>query len=177
MVDDTRAQWVWTDSDEYGIPDSVTAFWNAVRDQDYDGTVENGDLCIVYQHSNRRNGESFEDLILGRYDAAENTVESMLRASYGHLDVDMVTAEPEMQSHDLNTLQQDGYQVTAFDPGNSLRDGSEKPPIDIKNVPQDVLEQLQEHGTYYHKNGPDVLATDLWNDRLIRFHGPDPEQE
>lgn len=174
MSDYSGVQWTWTGKD--GIPAGVEGFWDAVRDQDYDGTVEHGDLCAVYKET--RNGlERFEDVLIGRYDRHRDAVDTVLRASYGRFDIDVVTAETQAFVYERAEIAEDGYQLAAFDPGDGLRDGSEKDPIDIHGVPEHVMEQLRDHGTYWNRSSGAVLATELWNDRDIRFHEEDAEDD
>lgn len=163
------AQWLWEETADDGIPDSVEAFWETVRHQNYRSPLRDGDLCTVYQKKNV-NGAMFEDVMVGTYDDGQDAVHTLVRISYDHLDVPAVTAEPHTTTYDRDALREDDYRIAAYETGRGLRPGWEKEQIDIREVPQHVMEQLKDHGTYYSKNGPDTLAMDKWDDRGIVFH-------
>lgn len=170
MSDEYFAGWSWVDGEDGDLPDSVEAFWDVVRDLNYDAPVRDGDLCAVYRHDEDAK-DGFEHVLVGRYDEHRDAVETVLRAGYSHGDVGVIRAETQVFSYELEQIAEDSHRVAAFGSGPGWRDGHGKEPIDIENVPEDVMEQLKDHGTYWSRNGGDVLAVDRWDDRLMRFHG------
>lgn len=171
MGDDNFTRWVWQDDAHQDIPDSVEAFWAVVRDLNYDIPVEDGDLCAVYKETRDGAEDVNEHLLVGRYNEHADAVETVISAAYGHYDVPTVLAQTQAFPYEMEQIADDGYRVAAFDSGPGWRSGHGKDPIDIHGVPDDVMEQLKEYGTYW--GGDDVLAVDRWDDRLMRFHGTD----
>lgn len=168
MRNDAYVEWSWMDSEDKDIPDSVEAFWGVVRDLNYNIPVEDGDLCAVYRR-NEDAGDGFEHVVVGKYNEHADAVDTVFRAGYSHDDVDVVRAETQAFQYGMEQIAEDGHRVAPLDSGPGWRDGHDREPIDIENVPEDVMEQLKEYGTYW--SGNDVVAVDRWDDRLMRFHG------
>lgn len=169
------ARWMWQDSEVEDIPDSVEGFWDVVRDLNYDVPPQHGDICAVYKREDEQAESTFESLLVGRYDEHVGAVETVLHASYSRDTVDTIMAQTQVFQYELEQIADDGYRVAPFDAGPGWRDGHDKEPIDIHSVPEDVMEQLKDHGTYWSVD--DVLAVDRWDDRLMRFHGDDAGDE